>query len=536
MSTTTLQSKIILVKNIRLDKSYTNVLSYTQNQMLALCQDNSHMVASRDDYSFIRNTGGISTNFTYSQALQANYIAFQNKDYDNKWFFAFIDDVIYKGESNTEIRYTIDSWSTWFDNWSTQKCFIERQHELTDTIGSNLVDENLDVGDVVELSSEEFTGLGDEYYFAVMSSFNPSNETRYVGVNMYNGNLYGKRIYLFGTDTVGILSLSYFIDHTNQKSAIGDIEALFVVPKVLCQSTTTLTDTFTPSGESDPISYDYKRLNKSDANLNLAFSVNKTTSYSDYTPKNKKCFIYPYNYLLVSNNIGNINIYKYEDFSSNPFLFNVMGAISIGCSIRAVPRDYKGSSYNYDECLALAKYPTGSWTCDAFTNWLTQNGVDIASNLIGTGIGGAVAVATANPIGLVGSTISIAGAVANTIGQFRKASLLPAMSGGSNNGDVNFAEKKNTFIFKHMRCKLQNLKIIDDYFTRYGYAIKKLDTPHITGRTYWNYIQIGASEMIGVGSVPSKYMEEINGACRKGVTIWHNHSNIGNFNLNNTIA
>ena len=207
----TLKSEIILCKNIRLDKSYVNVLSYTENQMLSLCRSNEHLVARDDDYSFIRTTGNIFTNFTYSQCLQANYIAFQNKDYSNKWFFAFVDDVIYKGDGNTEIRYTIDAWATWYDKWSTKKCFIERQHENVDTIGSNLVEENLNVGDVTEIAEEEFTGLGDEFYFALLSSFNASDETRYVGVNMYNGNLFGKRIYLFNTDVVGVLSLSYFI-------------------------------------------------------------------------------------------------------------------------------------------------------------------------------------------------------------------------------------------------------------------------------------------------------------------------------------
>lgn len=536
---TELKSKIILVKDIKLDKKYVNVLSYTESEMLELCQANA--VASQDDYSFIRNNGNIFTNFTYSQCLQANYIAFQNKDYSNKWFFAFIDDVIYKGNENTEIRYTVDSWSTWYDYWTKKNCFIERQHELVDTIGSNLIDENLNIGDVTEIAEEEFTGLGDEFYFAILSSIefdsnHDPSELRYVGVNMYNGNLFGKRIYLFETDTVGILSLSYFIDHANQKSATGDIEALFVVPKVLCQNTTTLTDTFTPTGASSTRSYDYKRLNRSETNLELAFPVSKVTSYTDYTPKNKKCFIYPYNYLMVSNNIGNVNIYKYEDFSQSEFLFNIMGAISVGCSIRAVPRDYKGVDYNYDECLPLAKYPTGSWTSDAFTNWLTQNGVNITTNLLASAVGGAVAVATANPIGMVGATMSLSGTVANTIGQFYQASLLPAISGGQNNGDVNFAEKKNTFVFKKMRCKLQYLKVIDDYFTRFGYAIKNIDNPHLEGRRYWNYIEIGVNESIGYGSVPSKYMEEINGACRKGITIWHDHSNLGDFSLNNTIV
>ena len=87
-----------------------------------------------------------------------------------------------------------------------------------------------------------------------------------------------------------------------------------------------------------------------------------------------------------------------------------------------------------------------------------------------------------------------------------------------------------------MRSKKQYLKIIDDYFTRFGYAIKSLEMPNITGRTYWNYVEIGDEEEIGYGDVPHKFMDQINKACRKGVTIWHNHTNIGNWDLTNTIV
>lgn len=87
-----------------------------------------------------------------------------------------------------------------------------------------------------------------------------------------------------------------------------------------------------------------------------------------------------------------------------------------------------------------------------------------------------------------------------------------------------------------MRAKTEYLKIIDDYFTRFGYAIKSFEMPNITGRKYWNYVEIGANEEIGYGEVPSKFMETINNSCRRGVTIWHNHANIGNYALNNTIV
>ena len=45
-----MNSKIWLVKNIKMDRQYTNVLSYTEEQMLELCQAN--LVAQADNYSF----------------------------------------------------------------------------------------------------------------------------------------------------------------------------------------------------------------------------------------------------------------------------------------------------------------------------------------------------------------------------------------------------------------------------------------------------------------------------------------------------
>ena len=80
-----MNSKILLVKNMHIDRQYTNVLSYTEAQMLELCQAN--LVAQADNYSFLRATGSIMAGFTYSQCLQANYIAFQNPDYLSNPYF-----------------------------------------------------------------------------------------------------------------------------------------------------------------------------------------------------------------------------------------------------------------------------------------------------------------------------------------------------------------------------------------------------------------------------------------------------------------
>ena len=211
--------------------------------------------------------------------------------------------------------------------------------------------------------------------------------------------------------------------------------------------------------------------------------------------------------------------------------------------------------YNEDEALPLGKYPTCSWSSDAFTNWLTQNSVNILTqianipiqNVMGTlnnGISTAGQAMSGNAMGAIANgvtgtlnnSINTANQVAGLIGQFYQASLLPNISGGNCVGDVMWSADKNGFMYREMRVKTEYLQIIDDYFTRFGYKINRLKVPNITGRTYWNYVEIAPNEEIGEGDVPANYMEIINNACQKGVTIWHNHANIGNYNLNNTIV
>lgn len=159
-----MNSRIILSKNINMDKQYTNVLSYNESQMLSLCTSQSHLVAQANDYSFLRPTGSIMAGFTYEQCLQANYIAFQNPDYSNKWFFAWIDDVIYKGDKNTEITFTIDAWSTWFEYWQKKNCYVIRHHVNDDIIGRYTLPEGLETGEYICDSYERLDIFDDVKY------------------------------------------------------------------------------------------------------------------------------------------------------------------------------------------------------------------------------------------------------------------------------------------------------------------------------------------------------------------------------------
>ena len=542
-----MNSKIILASNINMDREYTNVLDYTENQMLSLCENNA--VASANNYSFLRPTGNILVDIPYSQCIQSNYMAFQNPDYSNKWFFAFIDDIIYKGDKNCEIQFTIDSWSTWFDKWSKKICYIDRQHTNNDTIGLHTVPENLDVGEVIQESVTEDASYGNEYgyWIAIASNWKIKDNstgdeildsdkgTQYSGVTVYDNVVFGSLLFLIQiNDETSFEDLYLFISRTNMDGHIQDIENIFIVPDIAI-TPSALTSHTAKLGQNLEFTFFTMDYDMQPAKFNTP--ITKISSFRDYTPKNNKCFVYPYNYILVSNNQGSQNIYKYENFSTSNCIFENQFSISIGGSGRLVPKNYKGMETNDDEALPLGKYPTCSWSSDAFTNWLTQNSVNMAVSLGLTAgaIAGTIATGGATLPIAIGTTTTVAGSIGSSIGQFHQSKLLPNISGGQATGDIIWSVNRNLFTIRQMRCKTEYIKIIDDYFSRFGYAVKRLELPNINGRRYWNFIQIGQSEEIGYGDVPSKYMDIINNACRRGVTIWHNHENIGNYSLNNTI-
>ena len=531
-----MNNKILLVKNIKVDRQYTKVLSYEEKDMINLCQQN--LVAQAGDYSFIRTNRNILTNFTYEQCLKANYIAFQNTDYSGKWFFAWIDDVIYRGNSNTEISYTIDAWSTWYEKIKVKPCFINRQHVNNDTIGSNTIPENLDIGEVISEQTTEDEIYGNEYgyYIAVASNWRIKDNstdtdsekgTQNAGISVYNNTIFGTEIFIFNIVSLESFSdLALFLLRTNSDGHISDVENIFILPR-MAVSVANLLLHQAKVGEH---TFNFYTINYNMTAQTFDTTINKRHSFSDFTPKNNKCYVYPYNYLYVTNNNGSNNIFRYEDFSTDNCVFENQFSIAVGGSGRLVPKNYLKKGYDDDNAITLGKYPTCGWSSDAYINWLTSNAVNIISSPAMT-VGNLLTGGGINPATIT----SIASNIANTIGSFYQASLLPNTSSGQASGDIIWVANRNKFIFREMRAKTEYLKIIDDYFTRFGYAIKKIDVPRLKGRKYWNYVEIGSSEEIGYGEVPSKFMTTINEACRRGVTIWHSHSVLGDYSLNNVI-
>ena len=84
-----------------------------------------------------------------------NYLAFQNTNFGNKWFYAFITSVEYVNNITSEIEFEIDEWQTYQFDITVGQCFVEREHVTNDTIGANTIAEPIDCPEAEVISRRQ---------------------------------------------------------------------------------------------------------------------------------------------------------------------------------------------------------------------------------------------------------------------------------------------------------------------------------------------------------------------------------------------
>lgn len=493
--------------SIHLENDYKHTLFF-ESESAQLTYFQGKIEHSFTDFTYQRKDNKIRIGVEYDTIFNCNYVMYQNTAYSNKWFYCFITDMKYISEGVTEIYIETDVIQTYMFDIEIKKSFIEREHTKDDSIGANTVPEGLEIGDYICNVHAKDTNLDD--LVIVVGSTESSTGNRYEG-GQYGGIYSGVKYHFSEGYT--------FMNQHLLAYDWGKIEAIvnvFMAPKFLCDTD----QTFPVSA----VNY------SSDAK---SYNITQAKHYylNGYEPKNNKLFCYPYSYLLVSNNNGSSAIYKYELFENTNMVFKVQGVLTPGCSIRMVPLNYAGISVNDEEGINLGKYPICNWNSDAYTNWMTQNsvntGVNIATTLLGAMAGGTTGLIVAG-----GSALNL---ITNSIGESAKMSLTPAhASGNTNCGDVITASKKNSFHFYKMSIKSEYAKILDDYFTMFGYKTNRVKVPNKNHRKRFWYTKTVDCEIDG--KIPQKDLEKIKSCYNNGITFWRNASEIGEFNLDNPIV
>ncbi len=503
--------------------------------------------------SYQRKDQKIRFDGVYDDIVGCNYVMYRNSDYSTKWYYAFITRIEFISSDKTDIYIETDVIQTWLFDYNVKSSFVEREHVIDDAIGAHTVPEGIETGEYVVNGSNmnHSLTLNPKIVIGTTINFNDADfkifnvhevkEFNNTSGGVYNGVFSGVKYFMVAVNEA--VELLKTVANTGQSDAIV---SLFMAPSNYLSVT-------------KPDGGDYYELNNILAPVGKDWVTDdntldvenlKPTHLNGYVPKNQKLFTYPYCYMLMDNNAGASAIYQYELFNDpdniNRCPFKIVSAVTPGMSIRLIPKYYKGVDYNDVEGLNLGKYPVCSWANDVYTNWLTQNSVNIglsvaggvASTIIGVGSAVMAPVTGGASLGVglatAGALVGGIGAVGSAVGSVYQHSFQPPQAQGNTNaGDVVFSDNKTTFTAYKMTIKSEYARIIDGYFNMFGYKVTRVHTPNKNHRL--NYWYTKTIDVNIDGNIPVDDLEKIKACYNNGITFWKNPANIGNYNVENRV-
>lgn len=469
-----------------------------------------------------------------------NYVMFQNSTFGSKWFYAFIRQVNYVSPECTEIVYEIDSYQTYQFNYTVKPSLVEREHPEEDILFANTVEEPFSNIPIVPNKSATITDY-DYGSKAHCNVYSITDSTGLVSMFTLKDNIFTG----YGTEKWD------FTDISSAKTYLNGFATTDNMDKIATIVTTPF-----------PLQTPYNKVTLENAMVQ---------SLNGYSPKYKKCFNYPFNYLTVSDLDQNKIDYKYESFTTQSAGEN--GSVSV--EVRT-PKFWFELSTIYPASLGL--FPMGYNGIEAgnvaWTNGFVKSdfpetayGASVLSNAIFRTMVGMIGIAGFGAFSAVSGAASGAAAAqaahpyakpnGRIIPQAAKAGMEESVSSsiratlpraityvlGSSAGESSVPRgtgQSQNFLFKNQVWKIviqqmsmtyEYAKKVDDFFDMYGYATNIVKVPNEDSRESWNYVK--TDNVIITGSMPVQDMAAIKAMYNRGVRFWHT-DDVGNYSLRNS--
>lgn len=363
------------------------------------------------------------------------------------------------------------------------------------------------------------------------------------GVGMYGG-LYGGcysgvRLKVFPATILGAQECTQFLESASTvPNLIDGIISIFMIPTAFTKSI----------GTADAARFG---------------SVIK--KYNDWTingtpPKNNKIYTAPFTLLHVITSDGKCADFNFELFSElNYVSFRNIGIAMPVSEIELIPEAYRGLSFNRNEKFTIENYPQCSFVTDSYKAWLALNsskmnlesGLAIAGGVLSV-LGTANSVSTSNSlattrkqkiraesagksagISIAGSAIDAIGTISSNLIERKLASTMPPHANGQNTNILSVSESEFGYHYYYCRPKDEYAKIIDEFFTRFGYAINRNTIPNLCARTRFTYIK--TVDCTIKANIPNEYSQAIVSIMNNGITFWNDKNNVGDYTLANNI-
>lgn len=475
-----------------------------------------------------------------SALVNCNYVVWKNANYNSDWMYGFITSTSWVNARCTDIVIEIDVFATFFSYVTLGSAYVERMMVTDDVIG------NYTEPEAFPFSIGEYGNFGKKT--AIRLTFKPYSII--VAASRVPQNLHG-----FDTVSntingvpVGLHFMYRELDGTSEdvthlNGLIGeyadDPDSIVTMQTIPSFATTALNLMPEPQEEEFQVGFTYD-------------------SPWSFTPKNKKLFTYPYYFIMGEDGNGHTYEYKIEWFSGEMVgdvgkrvTFKRICSMTLTPDVLIIPASYKGNEgFPIENAMTVSGFPLVPWLTDTFKAWMAQNGGSMAISTvqnvlsIGSGIAeivGAVASGSSGagaPLAVaaggmgVGSIISGVSGLASTYNTVTtRYKTTPDQTHNMGSTSTRFLSGKMVPSFNYRYVTEEAAHKIDDYFSKFGYAINRFSVPNLWNRKSWNYIK--TKDVIIRGKIPEYARRIIASVFDRGFTIWHT-SDIGNYTLDNS--
>lgn len=536
---------------------------------------------SANDFVYIRKDQILKVNYNadYLDSLGINYCRYKNSTSVNpntKYIYAFVTEIEYLAPTVSALHLSTDSFMTYQNKIEASEEFILRRtlDGTEDIIYHNLVPEDV-TGENYKLSAlitgrEQIQNKADfigKYFIGIIfrplvvdrhdSWLTEAADPNKAEKTMIN-NICGHYMNGFpcGGNIMIVKDLAHFDQVNEMISALGSIIiATFWIPSSGAVSIGTERHiVYTIEDVTGTDTRDcYFYTPDDDTWLLAGYTLNGTmsNSFDSYTPINKKCYNYPYNYMIASDNAGAEITYRFEHFYTNAVpsgavTFSGKFVTSTQNAIVVMPDGYMDTDTALDYAIIAEGFPQIPYTSDSYAYYLGTHAAQTAVSKYGRyldygkgifEIGKEAIEAKAGGRGLSMST------VASGFGQIADTFLnetVPAYTGAGDlqqqlGYDTHNAASVSTratlgylgvTIYHKYLCD-HDIQRIDEYFSRYGYAWGMIETLKLKNCPDYDYIKTSSCNI--TGTIPTADKQKLNALFDSGITIWHKSSRYGKF-------
>lgn len=132
----------------------------------------------------------------------------------------------------------------------------------------------------------------------------------------------------------------------------------------------------------------------------------------------------------------------------------------------------------------------------------------------------------------IGATTSLASGISDIMMQHRQVSMNPIANNGTISSTTGMVGGLYDVYFSNRRITAEYARIIDNYFSMFGYATLDVKIPNRNVRERWCYIKTENFEMNNFG-IPEEDVEIIKGVYNRGTTFWKTNAVIGDYSQSN---